>query len=106
MKDESAAPPTPLTPPGVDMTPPIDVKEAVRRAMEYFKELFGSPFLDLSLEEVQKNASGHWLVTLGYSMARNTPGGFISIPNYPRMFKQVTIDGITGEVQSMKVWKS
>ncbi|HXM20503.1 MAG TPA: hypothetical protein VN948_04455 [Terriglobales bacterium] len=98
---------TPTTEPqaGVDMSPPIDVKDAVRLAMENFKEMFGNPFLDLSLEEVSKGPQGQWLVTLGYTMARSTPGGLAPIPNYPRMYKQVSIDGTTGQVISMKVWK-
>src|SRR6266566_3804055 len=96
---------TPIEQTGVDMSPPIDVKDAVRIANEYFRELYGNPFLDLSLEEVQKTPHGQWLVTLGYSMARNTPGGLVPIPAYPRMFKQVAIDGTTGQVISMKVYK-
>ena len=90
---------------GVDATAPIDVKDAVRLAMEYFKELYGNPFLDLSLEEIQKGPQGQWLVTVGYSMARNTPAGATVIPNYPRMYKQVAVDATTGQVISMKVWK-
>ena len=90
---------------GVNMTPPLDVKDAVRIAMEYFKDLFGNPFIDLSLEEVQKGAQGQWVVTLGYSMARTTPAGLVPIPNYPRMYKQVAIDPTTGQVISMKVTK-
>jgi len=99
----SPAEPTQLT--GVDMTPPIDVKDAVRIGMDYFKELFGNPFIDLSLEEVQRSTQGQWLVTVGYSMARGTPAGTVPIPNYPRMFKQITIDGTSGQVISMKVYK-
>jgi hypothetical protein len=90
---------------GVNATAPIDVKDAVKISMDYFKELFGSPFLDLSLEEVQKNPQGHWVVALGYTMARTTAGGTVAIPNYPRMYKQVTVDGSSGEVISMKVAK-
>ena len=52
----------PLQQTGVDATPSLDVKDAVRIAMEYFRELFGNPFVDLSLEEVQKGAHGQWVV--------------------------------------------
>jgi hypothetical protein len=103
MPDEEALP-VELTQTGVDMTPPLDVKDAVRLAMEYFRELFGSPFVDLSLEEVQKNAQGIWIVTIGYTMARNTAAGIAAIPNYPRMYKQISV-ATTGEVVSMKVHK-
>jgi len=90
---------------GEDATAPLDVKDAVRIAMEYFKELFGNPFVDLSLEEVQKAKDAQWLVTVGYTMARNTPAGLAPIPAYPRMYKVITIDSNTKQVVSMKVTK-
>jgi hypothetical protein len=95
----------PLQQAGIDATPSLDVKDAVRMAMEYFRELFGNPFVDLSLEEVQKGAHDQWVVTLGYSMARNTPAGPAVIPNYPRMYKQITIDPDKKQVVSMRITK-
>lgn len=84
----------------------IDVKEAVLKSMNYFRELYGGGYLDLALEEVQKNPAGdRWLVTLGYSLARRTPAGMVAVAGSGRQYKQVTLNADTGEVLSMKVWK-
>jgi hypothetical protein len=88
-----------------DVTAQLDVKEAVRIALDYFRELFGNPFMDLSLEEVQKAKDGQWAVTVGYVMARNTSAGLQPISNYPRMYKLILVDSNTREVASMKVAK-
>jgi hypothetical protein len=89
-----------------EVTQEIDVKDAVKAAMDYFKELYGSPYADLALEEVEKTGV-NWLITLGYLMARLGPGGIgvVVAPGATRQFKLITVDSRTGEVKSMKVKK-
>jgi len=92
-----------------EVTTEIDVKTAVELATAYFTELYGSPYADLALEEVEKvdrRGSNKWLVTLGYSPARRIPGGNLTVPQSGvRQYKLITVDAETGEVESMKVAK-
>lgn len=92
-----------------EVTQEIDVKTAVKAAQDYFTELYGSPFTDLALEEVEKTYRGgayKWLVTLGYLPARRNLGGGLAISaGAARQYKLMTVDAQTGEVESMKVAK-
>lgn len=90
---------------GEQVTTEVDVKTAVKAAMDYFAELYGSPFADLALEEVEKVLKGgyKWLVTLGfYPARRNLSGSLTVVPSVPRQFKVLTVNAETGEVESMK----
>jgi len=77
----------------------ISVKEAVRKAAEYFEDLYHDQFEKVLLEEVEQG-DGYWLVTLGYN-------DFSSISQFdrkgPRRFKVFKIKGDTGEVVSMRI---
>jgi len=42
----------------------ISVKEAVRKAADYFEDLYHGQFKNVLLEEVELS-DGYWLVTLG-----------------------------------------
>jgi hypothetical protein len=77
----------------------IVVKEAVRKAAEYFEDLYHGQFKNVLLEEVELN-DGYWLVTLGYDVV---PDVFSQLSGIRRRFKVFKIDGETGEVMSMKI---
>ena len=74
----------------------IIVKEAVRKAAEYFEDLYHGQFKNVLLEEVEQS-DGYWLVTLGYDVV---PDVFSQLSGIHRRFK---VDGETGEVVSMKI---
>ena len=83
----------------------MSVKDAVRRATEYFTELYAEQlfasqqFKNLMLEEVEREGD-YWHVTLGYDLPSIATqfGG-----KAPRVFKLFKIDASTGEVVSMKI---
>jgi hypothetical protein len=77
----------------------INVKDAAAKAVGYFKEIYGSQFENLLLEEVERDAD-YWYITLGYDLPSILPqyGG-----KAPRGFKVFKIDASTGEVLSMKI---
>jgi hypothetical protein len=77
----------------------INVKEAVKKAAEYFADLYGSQFVNVLVEEVEET-DGWWLVTMGYE---DRPSVFSQISGIRRRFKVFKIDGETGEVISMKI---
>jgi hypothetical protein len=91
------------------VTTEIDVKTAVEVAMAYFTDLYGSPYADLALEEVEKvdrRGTNKWLVTLGYVPARrNAMAGVFTAAGATRQYKLVTVDAETGEAESLKVAK-
>lgn len=82
----------------------LDVKEAARKASEYFAGLYtaeGGLFGDVQLEEVELTDDGqYWLITLSYS--RTTALGTI-LGNSARKYKVFKIDAGTGQVKSMKI---
>ena len=77
----------------------ITVKEAARRAVAYFTELYGNQFGSVLVEEVEQS-DGYWHITLGYDLPSVIAqfGG-----KAPRGFKAFKIDANTGEVVSMKI---
>jgi len=83
----------------------LDVKEAARRASEYFAGLYEPKSIDdVQLEEVEMSDDGrYWLITLSYPLLGAglglVPFGQIS----KRKYKLFTIDAQTGEVKSMKI---
>jgi hypothetical protein len=77
----------------------INVKEAVKKAIEYFMDLYGDQFSHVLVEEIERDL-GDWLVTLGYDdFSIHTQID----PRGPRRFKVFKIKGDTGEVISMKI---
>jgi hypothetical protein len=79
----------------------IDVKQAVAKAMEYFKELVPNAS-NVALEEVERSGSA-WLITLGYT--DNFISGFVALRGDGRSYKVITIDAETGKAVSMKIRK-
>jgi hypothetical protein len=97
----------------------LNVKDAVRIAVEYVRDLYApEELLDLRLEEVELSESGkYWLVTLGFSRPelkkQHRPlepaaGGLLSMlrpQDLEREYKVVKINATSGDVQSMKMRK-
>jgi hypothetical protein len=82
----------------------LDVKEAARRASEYFSGLYADQNVhNMQLEEVEISDDGkYWLITLSYPL----PPELATLNfNYKRKYKVFTIDAVTGEVKSMKIRK-
>jgi len=86
----------------LEVTQEIDVKMAAKIAMNYFDELFGGPYADLTLEEVEKKGVV-WYLTLGYNPGRKLGGTIVIPPNATRQYKLLLVNAINGEVESMKV---
>ncbi len=82
----------------------LDVKEAAKRASEYFAALYPPQSVsNVQLEEVELSDDGqYWLITLGYPLsgldALMGSGG-------RKEYKQFKIDASTGDVKSMKIRK-
>ena len=94
----------------------INVKDAVRIAVEYVRGLYApEELLDLRLEEVELSESGkYWLVTLGFvpeikkqqRPIEPAAGGLLSMlrsQDLEREYKVVKINATSGDVQSMKI---
>lgn len=78
----------------------LSVKDAAARAVESFKEFYGTEqFKNVMLEEVEMD-DNIWYITLGFDMpsALTQYGG-----KAPRGFKVFRINASTGEVLSMKI---
>ncbi len=76
----------------------IDVKEAAKKAVEYFQDLNMEKVHDINLEEVEISTDKkQWLVTVGY----NKEG----MGDTMREYKQFVIDIETGDIVSMKIRK-
>jgi len=84
----------------------LSVKEATVKALESFKEFYGSQFGDLMLEEVEHEGT-YWYITLGYDLPPKGLGitGVLSraAGNGERGYKVFKIDGSTGELVAMKI---
>lgn len=91
-------------------SPQVDIKSAVRRAMEFVRGLYeGVELKDLALEEVRLSDDDQWwLVTIGFrSLGGYTevqgrsatlfPMGGASVVRLPRDLKLVKIDTRTGQ---------
>jgi hypothetical protein len=93
----------------------IDVKEAAKRAAEYFGNLYGDQqYSDVLLEEVELTEDEkHWLITLSYAyeppaslinkVIEESSGSqlFTAPKQKPRKYKQFKIDAATGNVKAM-----
>lgn len=94
----------------------IDVKEAAKKAAEYFASLYDpDTYTDLQLEEVELiDDEKYWLITLGYMTVPKSALGAIIPDSVPRIlksssgppkYKQFKIDAETGKVQAMMIRK-
>jgi hypothetical protein len=93
----------------------IDVKEAVKIAVDYLRNLYDSTELkDILLEEVVlSDDEKYWYVTLGFSrkVESMNPWGKLGLntteelsnKEYKREYKVFQIDTASGQVRSMKI---
>jgi hypothetical protein len=86
----------------------IDVKQAVKIATDYAKELFSDQkFEQITLEEVELDEDAHfWNVTLGMGkIVHESPFGILAGVQGKLMikYKVVKINAATGSVQSVKI---
>jgi len=82
----------------------LDVKEAARRASEYFAGLYPvESNSNVQLEEVELTEDGkYWFITLSYPV----PSELAALNfNFKRKYKVFKIDAETGQVVSMKIRK-
>jgi hypothetical protein len=77
----------------------MNVKEAVKKAAEYFTDLYDDQFKNVLLEEVELS-NGYWLITLGYD--RDPTLTRFGVKG-SRAFKVFKVDDETGQVISMKM---
>jgi|LGVF01.1.fsa_nt_gb hypothetical protein len=88
----------------------MNVKEAVKKAIEYIADVFKSERpKSIGLEEVILNEDANtWEVTIGFSRPWDYPKaglvtGFFQPQNPKRQYKIVRIDNKSGEVKSIKM---
>jgi hypothetical protein len=89
----------------------IDVKQAVKIASDYIRDVYDGEMLPgLLLEEVDfSDEEQAWLITLGFDTNRPVQPpeepSYISrpLPKYERVYKIIKVNGLTGAVQSMKI---
>lgn len=84
----------------------IDIKTAVRNALEFVREMYAEDddLKDLALEEVERSEDGtRWLVTVGMGGEdRASTMSVVAGAGAPRQYKRVAIDLAAGDVLSMK----
>ncbi len=81
----------------------VDVKEAVKQALEYFTGLYQGSYSNLALEEVElSDDEDYWLITLGFTPP-TTGLGALAGANIRREYKIFRIKSETGKVLSMKI---
>ncbi|HYH82959.1 MAG TPA: hypothetical protein VEX86_24405 [Longimicrobium sp.] len=82
----------------------IDVKQAVKSAESYARDLYSDADLrHLGLEEVEREDS-RWKATLGW--VEPAVSGMVlagDLGKLPRLYKLFEVDADTGEVTSMKI---
>lgn len=107
---------------------PINVKQAVRAAIQYVHELYSDDqVFDVSLEEVERGTYGEWYITIGFTrkvavpISRTAqPSGITGLPSLAdivranataasvsveREYKIIQVDAETGMPVSMKIRK-
>ena len=81
----------------------MNVKEVVEKAKSHILDLFGDEAIsNVGLEAVEKDVTGYWLVTIGFSRPWNTNIGSVLGGKASRSYKVVKIDSENGEVKSVK----
>ncbi len=80
---------------------PMDVKQAVVKAMSYFKELVPDSS-NVTRAEVERSGPD-WLIPIGYNDQFAT--AFVALRGDGRSYKVITIDAVTGKAVSMKIRK-
>lgn len=80
--------------------PLLNVKDAVKKAANYFTDLYQSQFGNVLVEEIEQDGND-WLITLGYDVPSDIRSVLTGKP--ARHFKLFRVDGNSGEVKSMKI---
>jgi hypothetical protein len=88
--------------------PKIDVKTAVKIAMNFMHDLFsGQKLENVMLEEVELTDDyKFWLVTLGFDRPTRAEADFRNIlvgQAYARSYKVIRVNAQTGKAESMKM---
>lgn len=91
-----------------DASMPIGVKQAVTSAMAFVSDMYdGQRLRDLLLEEVEMaEADNKWLVTIGFSLAKEESTSILSPATsrkLARQYKIIAIDATSGQPVSMKI---
>ena len=86
----------------------IDVKQAVKAAVEYFAKLYwDKPYSDLLVEEVElSETKRRWLITLSYAFEpppEPTLSQLLAGKERPRRYKVFEIEAATGKVNAMRM---
>jgi hypothetical protein len=87
----------------------MEVREAVKKAMEYFSEVFAEERPgNIGLEEVVLNdETDAWEITVGFSRPWDYQPAGLGSSLYPkpptRQYKVVMVDNATGAVKSIKI---
>ena len=81
----------------------IDAKQAAHAAATYYENI-SDERVKLSIEEIEFDDKGFWLITLGISDSYGM-GSISSFVNKVREYKLFKIDSNSGEVKSMKIRK-
>jgi hypothetical protein len=89
----------------------IDVKTAIRKAREYFLDVYeGVELPNFLLEEVQVSEDDrHWLITFGFDTDREAIVNPMALtlygtqPKFVREYKTVRLDRVTGSAIDMVI---
>lgn len=86
----------------------IGVKDAVRSAMDFVRDMYeGQRLRDLLLEEIEMaEGRDQWLVTIGFSLPKEESTSIISPATsrkFERNYKVVAVDACSGTPLSMKI---
>ncbi len=91
----------------------LELKEAVQRAKDFVRDIYGPDAKDVRLEEVNRSDDGIWLITIGFrdlfaSEIPSLPQSILSQWDilrgptaFPRVYKVLRVDPQTGSVAAM-----
>lgn len=85
----------------------INLKEAIKKAEEHAKYLFGDPLKNLQVEEYESSEDEDtWLITLGWDEVIKTNMSPIQVAmglNTERVYKIFYVNKETGNIDKMKM---
>lgn len=84
-------------------TRPVDMKDAVQKAIAFAKEFFPEA-KGIRLEEVEPG-SGGWSVVISFTTGEPGTLALALGQGVPRIYKTITVESEGGHIQSLKVWK-
>ena len=89
---------------GSKQATPLDVRQAVSIALDYFRDLSdGQKLSDISMEEVElSDEDRFWRVTVGFFVPEST-NPLAHLGGLQRQFKIVTVNAQTGDIRSIKL---